>query len=220
MWPRLGIALVALMTLVAPNASMADEPDPQTHRIRPADIKVSNFASQVVLGVQREEREEAKGGLKELEREIARLRGALERLENADRIAQLDRSLRAGQPLRSVNPVIASKQSSRRQEVLERRLQLAPYRTALEARAATAKSKRQRRVARRAAAKLAQLERELQDAVDAPQGERAIRLAKLRLRLVVDRNGLQEQPPNDPTPTFQILPPSALPAVKLTDRSP
>lgn len=216
--------ILALATFaLAPIAAAAQRaPEPG---LRPDQLEAVQRASLWVLGAQQQEREIAKAldtdGFAE---EIARLRSAVRELERADasmELPALEPAPGAAATSPSTGSATAVARPPRRQSVVDGADRLASRRATLMSQLTAIPSSRQRRVTRAAAAKLEQIEREVRDAMAAPDEERSARLRALERRLAVERTGASARGrAPDPTPTLQLLPRRLSPSPRVDRKAP
>jgi hypothetical protein len=201
---RLRVATIAAVLALTPGLALSEEAiDPSTPELKPAELKAALTASRIVLGVQREEREIAKeAGLDGLAEEIEELRGSVERFARSQRVDA------SGAP---------SSATALRKTVLDDVSRLANKRSEVAKRAASLKSPAQRGIAKRAAARLAEVEREVREALDAPAAQRGGRMAAVGRRLSIERHGAGTEADAPPTPTLLILPASELHPIQPLD---
>lgn len=205
---------IVLVLLIAPGVLAADAPESNERQIQPREARGSRHASRVVLGVQAEERREAReAGLDGIAQELADLKRAATNLEFVEAASRLQ-SFPAGSPRSASAKRFADLRRDRQQQFRGRVQRIAQRRALLQDKLGEIRSPRQRRMARRLIRKLDELEREADTALSAVPEKRLAAVSDLVRRLELTRHGFATRDANRaPTPTFQIAPDAGLPVI-------
>jgi len=200
----LGIAALTWTSVASAADGAAGDPD----RMTPEERRLTAHVSRAIFATHAAERAEAaRLRLDDLGAELRDLRREIEGLQLAEARAEVASAL-AGKGAGAA----VDGRAALRGRVDASLARVASRREALASTLLELKSPRQRRLARRALQKLADLEQEVRDATEAPAGERVPRLAGVKDRLVLERFGLSQPPATgSPSPTFQMVPADPLP---------